>query len=174
MNNFYVVEFGNVKTTWVDLSSKIIHMLVLNNYFYKNRTSKLYFGDRVTVLNDFIYQTRGSRPEALAQHVSPLSAAKPASCWTSNCCHELFFPAMNLDYLRVCIRHSATYCSNFFPLNYIICLTISVYKKSSMLWCWVHIPVVRNKNSQFTFVIPYTFFWECLSFHSLIKRVTFI
>jgi hypothetical protein len=35
-------------------------MLVFNNYFYKNRTSKLYFGDRVAVLNDFIYQTGGS------------------------------------------------------------------------------------------------------------------
>jgi hypothetical protein len=35
-------------------------MLVFNNYFYKNRKSKLYFGDRVAVLNDFIYQTGGS------------------------------------------------------------------------------------------------------------------
>jgi hypothetical protein len=34
-------------------------MLVFNNYFYKNRKSKLYFGDRVAVLNDFIYQTTG-------------------------------------------------------------------------------------------------------------------
>jgi hypothetical protein len=36
-------------------------MLIFNNYFYKNRKSKLYFGDRVAVLNDFIYQTGGSR-----------------------------------------------------------------------------------------------------------------
>jgi hypothetical protein len=35
-------------------------MLVFNNYFYKNKKSKLYFGDCVTVLNDFIYQTGGS------------------------------------------------------------------------------------------------------------------
>jgi hypothetical protein len=35
-------------------------MLVFNNYFYKNRKSKLYFGDRVAVLHDFIYQTGGS------------------------------------------------------------------------------------------------------------------
>jgi hypothetical protein len=35
-------------------------MLVLNKYFYKNNKSKLYFGDCVTVLNDFIYQTGGS------------------------------------------------------------------------------------------------------------------
>jgi hypothetical protein len=35
-------------------------MLVFNNYFYKNSKSKLYFGDRVAVLNDFIYQTGGS------------------------------------------------------------------------------------------------------------------
>jgi hypothetical protein len=36
-------------------------MLVLNKYFYKNKKSKLYFGDRVAVLNDFIYQTGGSK-----------------------------------------------------------------------------------------------------------------
>jgi hypothetical protein len=35
-------------------------MLVVNKYFYKNNKSKLYFGDRVAVLNDFIYQTGGS------------------------------------------------------------------------------------------------------------------
>jgi hypothetical protein len=35
-------------------------MLVFNKYFYKNKKSKLYFGDRVTVLTDFIYQTGGS------------------------------------------------------------------------------------------------------------------
>jgi hypothetical protein len=32
----------------------IIHMLVFNNYFCKNRKSKLYFGDRVAILNDFL------------------------------------------------------------------------------------------------------------------------
>jgi hypothetical protein len=32
-------------------------MLVFNNYFCKNRKSKLHFGDRVAVLNVFIYQT---------------------------------------------------------------------------------------------------------------------
>jgi hypothetical protein len=32
-----------------------------NKHFYKNKKSKLYFGDRVAILNDFIYQTRGSR-----------------------------------------------------------------------------------------------------------------
>jgi hypothetical protein len=37
-------------------------MLVFKKYFYKNKKSKLYFGDRVTVLNDFIYQTGGSTP----------------------------------------------------------------------------------------------------------------
>jgi hypothetical protein len=35
-------------------------MLVFNNYFYKNKKSKLYFGDSVAVLNDFFYQTGGS------------------------------------------------------------------------------------------------------------------
>jgi hypothetical protein len=35
-------------------------MLVFNKFFYKNKKSKLYFGDRVAVLNDFIYQTGGS------------------------------------------------------------------------------------------------------------------
>jgi hypothetical protein len=32
-------------------------MLVFNKYFYKSKKSKLYFGDRVPILNDFIYQT---------------------------------------------------------------------------------------------------------------------
>jgi hypothetical protein len=35
-------------------------MLVFNNYFYKNKKAKLYFGERVDDLNDFFYQTRGS------------------------------------------------------------------------------------------------------------------
>jgi hypothetical protein len=30
-------------------------MLVFNKYFYKNKKSKLYFGDRVVVLNDLFY-----------------------------------------------------------------------------------------------------------------------
>jgi hypothetical protein len=40
-------------------------MLIFNKYFYKNKKSKLYFGDRVTVLNDFIYQTGGSTTQTL-------------------------------------------------------------------------------------------------------------
>jgi hypothetical protein len=35
-------------------------MLVFNKYFYKKKKSKLYFGDRVAVINVFIYQTGGS------------------------------------------------------------------------------------------------------------------
>jgi hypothetical protein len=35
-------------------------MLVFNNYFCKNRKSKLRFGDCVVVLNVFLYQTGGS------------------------------------------------------------------------------------------------------------------
>jgi hypothetical protein len=35
-------------------------MLVFNNYIYKNKKSKLYFGDHVVVLKDFCYQTGGS------------------------------------------------------------------------------------------------------------------
>jgi hypothetical protein len=35
-------------------------MLAFNNYFCKNRKSKLHFGDRVAVLNVFFYQTGGS------------------------------------------------------------------------------------------------------------------
>jgi hypothetical protein len=34
-------------------------MLVFNNYFCKNRKSKLHFGDHVAVLNVFLYQTGG-------------------------------------------------------------------------------------------------------------------
>jgi hypothetical protein len=36
-------------------------MFVFNTYFCKNRKSKLHFGDRVAVLNGFLYQTGGSR-----------------------------------------------------------------------------------------------------------------
>jgi hypothetical protein len=35
-------------------------LLVFNKYFYKKKKSKLYFGDRVAVLNDFVYRTGGS------------------------------------------------------------------------------------------------------------------
>jgi phosphoketolase len=35
-------------------------MLVFNNYFCKNRKSKLHFGDRVAVLKVFLYQTGGN------------------------------------------------------------------------------------------------------------------
>jgi hypothetical protein len=34
-------------------------MLVFNKHFYKNKKSKLYIRDHVTVLNEFIYQTGG-------------------------------------------------------------------------------------------------------------------
>jgi hypothetical protein len=44
---------------------KSIHMLVFNNYFCKNRKSKLHFGDRVAVLNVFFYQTGGSIAQML-------------------------------------------------------------------------------------------------------------
>jgi hypothetical protein len=40
-------------------------MLVFNKYFYKNKKSKLYFEDRIAVLNDFIYQTGGSIRDVL-------------------------------------------------------------------------------------------------------------
>jgi hypothetical protein len=35
-------------------------MLVFNNYLYKNKKLKLYFGDYLAVLDDFLYQTGGS------------------------------------------------------------------------------------------------------------------
>jgi hypothetical protein len=35
-------------------------MLVFNKYFYKNKKSKLYFWDRVAVLNDLFYEYGGS------------------------------------------------------------------------------------------------------------------
>jgi hypothetical protein len=37
-----------------------IYMFVFNTYFYKNKKSKLHFGDRVAVLNDLIYGYGGS------------------------------------------------------------------------------------------------------------------
>jgi hypothetical protein len=42
-----------------------MHMLVFNNYFCKNRKSKLHFGDRVAVLNVFLYRTGWSMVQAL-------------------------------------------------------------------------------------------------------------
>jgi hypothetical protein len=35
-------------------------MLVFNKYFYKDKKSKLCFGDRVAVLNDMFYEYGGS------------------------------------------------------------------------------------------------------------------
>jgi hypothetical protein len=35
-------------------------MLIFSKYFYKNKKSKLYFGDRVVVLNDLFYGYGGS------------------------------------------------------------------------------------------------------------------
>jgi hypothetical protein len=43
-------------------------MLVFNTYFYKNKKSKLHFGDRVAVLNDLIYGYGGSINYALAKN----------------------------------------------------------------------------------------------------------
>ena len=37
-----------------------IHISFLNKYFYRNKKSKLCFGDRVAVLNDFFYEYGGS------------------------------------------------------------------------------------------------------------------
>jgi hypothetical protein len=36
------------------------NMFIFNKYFCKNKKSKLYFENRVAVLNAFIYQTGGS------------------------------------------------------------------------------------------------------------------
>jgi hypothetical protein len=39
---------------------KSIQISLLDKYFYKNKRSKLCFGDRVAVQNDFFYQYGGS------------------------------------------------------------------------------------------------------------------
>jgi hypothetical protein len=49
-------------------------MLIFNKYFYKNKKSKLYFGDRVAVINDFIYQTGGSMLPSIIEF-SPMCGA---------------------------------------------------------------------------------------------------
>jgi hypothetical protein len=63
-------------------------MLVFNKYFYenkkskfylffyKNKKSKLYFGDRVAVLNDFIYQIGGSHNKYVENHLFRLKELK--------------------------------------------------------------------------------------------------
>ena len=35
---------------------KNIHISLFDKYFYKNKESKLGFGDRVVVLNDYLYK----------------------------------------------------------------------------------------------------------------------
>jgi hypothetical protein len=47
---------------------KSIHMLVFNNYFYQNKKSKFYFGDRITILNGFFYQIGGSMLGIVTNH----------------------------------------------------------------------------------------------------------
>jgi hypothetical protein len=42
-------------------------MLIYNKYSYKNKKSKLRFGDRVAVLNNFIYRTGGSKTPSLTK-----------------------------------------------------------------------------------------------------------
>jgi hypothetical protein len=37
-----------------------MHIYFFNKYFYRKDKSKLCFGDRVAVLNNFFYQTGGS------------------------------------------------------------------------------------------------------------------
>jgi hypothetical protein len=54
-------------------------MLVFNKYFHKNKKLKLYFGDRVAVLNDFIYQTGGSIPAAILPCASRSQASEPCA-----------------------------------------------------------------------------------------------
>jgi hypothetical protein len=39
---------------------KIIHISIFDKYFYKNKKSKLCFGDRIIVQNDFIFKCGGS------------------------------------------------------------------------------------------------------------------
>jgi hypothetical protein len=63
-------------------------MLVFNKYFYKNKKSKLYFGDRVTVLNDFIYQTRGSMSKT-TNHLLNSKVTKSFSIHLSLLGHQL-------------------------------------------------------------------------------------
>jgi hypothetical protein len=54
-------------------------MLVFNNYFCKNRKSKLHFEDRVAVLNVFLYQTRGSICVLVVYRVGPLPTGGPGA-----------------------------------------------------------------------------------------------
>jgi hypothetical protein len=53
-----------MKTIWIDLFwkkiHKNIHIPLFDKYFYKNKKSELYFGDRISVQNDFIFKYEGS------------------------------------------------------------------------------------------------------------------
>jgi hypothetical protein len=52
-------------------------MLVFNKYFYKKKKLKLYFVDRVAVLNDFIYQTGGSTVFLCMEEKKSTSSIQP-------------------------------------------------------------------------------------------------
>jgi len=57
MDNFQDVEFGNVKTIWINSSEKYFHKNIHISLFnkYKNKKSKLYFEDRIAVLSYFLF-----------------------------------------------------------------------------------------------------------------------
>jgi hypothetical protein len=55
-------------------------MLVFNNYSCKNRKSKLRFGDRVAVLNVFLYQTGGSTRLKIKDPISPVGTLLRQLC----------------------------------------------------------------------------------------------
>jgi hypothetical protein len=58
-------------------------MLVFNNYFCKNRKSKLHFGDRVAVLNVFLYQLEGAHTYTTLKTIHDVLHADSSAQWHS-------------------------------------------------------------------------------------------
>jgi len=60
MNNFYVVEFKNEKSIWINCLKKYFHnnvyISLFDKYFYENKKLKLCFVDRVSIQNEFLFK----------------------------------------------------------------------------------------------------------------------
>ena len=55
-----------------------VYHFFINIFFKKNKRSKLCFGDRVAVLNDFLYQYGGSTNEPVILSLIPLRTRETA------------------------------------------------------------------------------------------------
>jgi hypothetical protein len=83
---------------------KNIHMLVCNKkYFYKNNKLKLYFGDRIAIVNNSIFQTWGSSrllAELVVAQARPLCHIRATGrIWTGGSSRPFSVPPVTTDSL---------------------------------------------------------------------------